>query len=154
MLFISLSLSLTSAFLPNELNEIDVSFTTLEPNHSNRKGKCKFIVIWLHDVLFLPMYFGFIPFRFHANAFFFWNRICFVFCVQIEKLLCLILVIHLGKSTKQNSINNFCSFFQHSTSFRFFLFHFNFGSRIVLIKQSWLAQSLEFIMTFSLFTTL
>lgn len=42
VVFMSLSISLASAFLPNEFNEIDVSFTTLEnSSQSNRKGRCK-----------------------------------------------------------------------------------------------------------------
>lgn len=41
VVFMSLSLSLASAFLPSELNEIDVPFTALDSAHSNRKGRCK-----------------------------------------------------------------------------------------------------------------
>lgn len=43
VVFMSLSSSLASAFLPNELNEIDDSFTALESTHSNRKGKCEYL---------------------------------------------------------------------------------------------------------------
>lgn len=42
VVFMSLSVSLTSAFLPNEFNEIDVPFTALDSTHSNRKGKCEY----------------------------------------------------------------------------------------------------------------
>lgn len=43
VVFMSLSVSLISAILLNELNGIDVPFTALDSVHSNRKGKCEYL---------------------------------------------------------------------------------------------------------------
>lgn len=57
VVFMSLSISLTSAFLPNEINEIDVSFTALDSTQSNRKGKCKYLSWFLLSLWFFDGFF-------------------------------------------------------------------------------------------------
>lgn len=95
MSFMSLFISLASAFLSKEINEIDVPFTKLEQSHSNRKGRCKYLLRFCIRCVFFFI------------VVLFFKRTSVLFCAQIEEVLVFQRPFDSIESTKLNSINNF-----------------------------------------------